>query len=109
METLSNFGERALAQLPADQVVAHPLGVVEVLEDVSGGAAQGHRHGGLGAAATARALPLLCAVAAVHDHVATVGHWHHTRSLVALLRSQTAEGAARPTPSPASARLRARY
>ncbi len=34
METFPNFGERSFSQLPPDQIVPDPLGVVKVLEDV---------------------------------------------------------------------------
>lgn len=39
VETLSNFGERSLSELPPDQIVPDPFGVVKVLEDVRCGTA----------------------------------------------------------------------
>ena len=75
VQSLADLGERALSQLPPDQVVADPLGVVKVPHGVGGGAAEGHRDdvlapGGRGGLALVQPV-------AVHHHVAAVGHRHH--------------------------------
>lgn len=62
VETLSNFGERALSQLPADQVVSDPFGVVEALDHHLLGTEQGLREDFL-LRGIARALLLLRPVA----------------------------------------------
>lgn len=72
METFSNFGEGALSQFPADQIVSDPLSVIKVLEDVGCRAAQRHREGTFVPGAVWGST----LVAAVHHHVA-VNNGHH--------------------------------
>ena len=78
VESLTNFGERALSQLPPDQVVADPLGVVKVPYGVGGGTSERHRDDVLSTPGGGRGgLPLVQPVA-VHHHVA-VRYWHNSQ------------------------------